>query len=146
MISIGYKGVAIPGTEEWFDQRQGTLNHTHGRVDASKSDRIGGLYTSGWLKRGPSGIIGTNIADAKDTVATILHDLKESSLESQSKNPPSSLEDLLQERGVVVVDWQAYQKINAKEIDEVHKRHPDQPREKLTTRAALLEAAVGRTV
>ena len=41
---------------------------------------VGGLYCSGWLKRGPSGIIGSNIADARETVGALLHDEKESGL------------------------------------------------------------------
>jgi NADPH-dependent glutamate synthase beta subunit-like oxidoreductase len=65
--------VAIPGTEPWFDESRGILTNTHGLVDAAM-DELAGLYVSGWLKRGSTGIIGTNIADAEDTVASIVHD------------------------------------------------------------------------
>jgi NADPH-dependent glutamate synthase beta subunit-like oxidoreductase len=63
-VSIGYKGVAIEGSEPWFDESRGVMKNQHGLVDAANSDmNMGGLYVSGWLKRGPSGIIGTNIGD-----------------------------------------------------------------------------------
>ena len=58
---------------------RGVLRNHHGRVDEateSTGGSLGGLYAAGWIKRGPCGIIGTNISDAKDTVATIVHDLK----------------------------------------------------------------------
>ena len=137
LVSIGYKGVPIAGTEPWFDEQRGVLKNTHGLVDASTEDS-GGLYTAGWLKRGPSGIIGTNIPDAKDTVSTILHDMERT---IPQLTDSSSIQNLLDERGVKVVDWQAYQRIDTAEQNEERKRHPDQPREKLTTTDELLQAA-----
>lgn len=139
-MSIGYKGVAIDGTEPWFDESKGILKNIHGLVD-SASDELGGLYSSGWLKRGPSGIIGTNISDAKDTVATILHDIKSSSPKSSSDVNP--LQELLEERGVEYVNWEAYQRIDAAETNVHHKRNTEQPREKFTTREELLQIAKG---
>jgi NADPH-dependent glutamate synthase beta subunit-like oxidoreductase len=130
--------VAIPGTEPWFDESLGVLTNTHGLVDAA-TDELGGLYVSGWLKRGPTGIIGTNIADAKDTVASIVHDIQ--SPASPKPQSSSSLQDLLQERGVKVVDWEAYQRIDATETSDERRRHPEQPREKITALQELLNVA-----
>jgi NADPH-dependent glutamate synthase beta subunit-like oxidoreductase len=110
--------------------------NTHGKVDDSK-DGLGGLYVSGWLKRGPSGIIGTNIADAKDTVASITKDLEGQTIKSHD----TSLHYLLKERGVKVVDWSAYERIDATETDEARKRSREQPREKLTSIDEMLRAA-----
>jgi NADPH-dependent glutamate synthase beta subunit-like oxidoreductase len=137
--------VAIEGTEPWFDDSRGILTNTHGLVDAS-TDTLGGLYVSGWLKRGPSGIIGTNIGDAKDTVATIVHDVQESSMSSpkhhDDNESSTSLSQLLQERGVAAVDWNAYQKIDAAETSDKRKRNSEQPREKITSREELLQVAL----
>ena len=139
-MSIGYKGVAIEGTEPWFDQSKGTLKNTHGLVDPP-TDAMGGLYTAGWLKRGPSGIIGTNIPDAKDTVASMLHDIPTLPPKAPSDSQSHQLEDLLKERGVEYLDWDGYQRIDIVESSLHHKRHPDQPREKITSRQELLDIA-----
>ena len=66
-----------------FDEKKGIVRNTHGRVD---DDKKGGLYVSGWLKRGPSGIIGTNITDAKDTVASIIKDIEDETIRYQENN------------------------------------------------------------
>ena len=138
-MSIGYKGVAIDGTEPWFDTSKGILTNTHGLVDPS-TDELGGLFVSGWLKRGPSGIIGTNIPDAKDTVAMILKEMNENT--GRTTTSTSSLSELLQERGVNVVNWTAYQKIDAAETDDESKRNVEQPREKVVSREELLRIAL----
>ena len=142
LVSIGYKGVAIEGTEPWFDQSLGILKNNHGLVDPP-TDELGGLYTAGWLKRGPSGIIGTNIADAKDTVTSMLHDMATRSPKVSSDSSAHELKELLQERGVDYVDWDGYQRIEVAESSSQHKRHPDQPREKITSRQELLVVARG---
>lgn len=105
------------------------MTNVNGLIDAP-NDGLGGLYTSGWLKRGPSGIIGSNIADAKDTVASIVHDAVSLSPKSEER---VRLLALLKERGVRVVDWNAYKRIDRKEQSEELKRHLQQPREKITT-------------
>lgn len=138
LISIGYKGVALPGLEEaeLFDSRRGVVVNTHGKADDSK-DGLGGLYVAGWLKRGPSGIIGTNISDAKDTVASIAKDLVNQAIKADG----ISLKSLLEKRGVKVVDWDAYERIDATETDDSRKRSKDQPREKLHSIDEMLRAA-----
>jgi hypothetical protein len=137
------------------------MNNQHGLVDATTSN-MGGLYVSGWLKRGPSGIIGTNIGDAKDTVATILKDLVEESVgvvddvvapplrpkevkmtssDDSSRTTITTLDELLKKRNVQVVDWTSLEKIEAAETSKERKRSPEQPREKITTRDELLAIA-----
>jgi NADPH-dependent glutamate synthase beta subunit-like oxidoreductase len=152
LVSIGYKGVSIPGTEQWFDGTRGVMKNKHGRVDrgeassSTSNNKLAGLYVSGWLKRGPTGIIGTNITDAKDTVATILHDLhkERETLQQQQQPTPEkrgTLAELLRQRSVAVVDWDGVQRIEAVEASENRKRTPRQLREKLTKRDELLQAA-----
>ena len=147
LISIGYKGVPIPGTEQWFDNSRGILTNTHGLVDKS-TPTLGGLYVSGWLKRGPSGIIGTNIADSKDTVATIIENIKQSpypkNTHSNDDDDSKSLLDLFQEYNIKAVDWNGYQKIEAFENSKGQKRNQEQPREKITSRMEQLEVAFSK--
>lgn len=78
IVSVGYKAEPVPGLENFFDSKSGTVRHFRGKVDDSAggaSFHKGALYVTGWLKRGPTGIIGTNIADAKETVGSVLTDL-----------------------------------------------------------------------
>ena len=135
LLSIGYKGVALPGIEEYFDDARGVVCHEQGKVD-SPNECKGGLYVSGWLKRGPTGIIGTNITDAKDTVATILEDLQHL---QQRFLPKDDVIALLEQRGVQVVKWEEYQNIN--NVEKTSKRSTDQPRNKLVGLDTQLKAA-----
>jgi NADPH-dependent glutamate synthase beta chain and related oxidoreductases len=134
LVSIGYKGVKLPGMDKsLFDDRRGIVRNTHGKV-------IDNLYVSGWLKRGPSGIIGTNIMDAKDTVSSILKDLEEETSTGSDKmvKGRKGLGELLLERGVRYVDWPSYQRIDAAEMDPLRLRTKNQPREKITSVEEML--------
>ena len=137
LVSIGYKGVAIEGSEPWFEASRGILRNQNGLVDPA-TEILGGLYVSGWLKRGPSGIIGTNITDAKDTVTTILHDLKSIHL----KTVDTKVEDLLTQRNIQFINWAGVEKIEAAETSRSRKRNQDQPREKITSRPEFLKVAL----
>jgi ferredoxin/flavodoxin---NADP+ reductase len=66
--SVGYRGVATPGLP--FDEKRGTIPNTDGRIDGSRNE-----YVVGWIKRGPSGVIGTNKKDSQDTIDTLIADL-----------------------------------------------------------------------
>jgi NADPH-dependent glutamate synthase beta subunit-like oxidoreductase len=108
----------------------------HGRIEGASS-QLGGLYTSGWLKRGPSGIIGTNIGDAKNTVSSIVHDLESS--ESEARCTSGDLKSLLDERNVDVVRWDGYMRIEDEERNT--RRSASQPREKITDIDEMLRTA-----
>lgn len=133
LVSIGYKGVLLPGLEQWFDEGRGVLLNRNGRVDPPTAD-LGGLYAAGWIKRGPSGIIGTNIPDAKDTVATIVSDL-----DGYDRAREGSIGELLDLRNVTVVDWDGYRRIDERE--KTDKRSELQPREKITSVKLQLDIA-----
>ncbi|CAM3905513.1 FAD/NAD(P)-binding protein [Deinococcus frigens] len=99
--SVGYRGVALPGVP--FDDRRGVIPNTEGRVEGRT-----GEYTSGWIKRGPSGVIGTNRKDATDTVAHLIADAGTLPVAEQASR--ADVDALLKERGVDVytfADWQA---------------------------------------
>jgi adrenodoxin-NADP+ reductase len=76
---------------------------------------VPGLYVCGWLKRGPTGIIGTNLTDAEETVHSIAQD--EGALRWNSPGWPA-LQQLLQQRGVRAVTWDAWQRLDAHEVAE----------------------------
>ena len=75
--SVGYRGVELPGVP--FDTSAGTIPNEGGRVEP-------GLYVAGWIKRGPSGVIGTNKKDATETVALLLEDARA----VRSRQPPAT--------------------------------------------------------
>jgi len=137
LVSIGYKSIALNGIERWFDVERNILKHEHGRVDGATST-LGGLYTAGWLKRGPTGIIGTNIGDARDTVATILTDLSDLDSFADARNSADILSEL-KGRGIQVVEWEGYRRIE--EQESARRRSNSQPREKIVRIEEQLEAA-----
>jgi ferredoxin--NADP+ reductase len=136
--SIGYRGVALPGVP--FDERRGAIPHEHGRViDPDTGTPVRGEYTVGWIKRGPSGVIGTNKKDAHDTVDSLLADLDEGALLEPSDASPEAVEALVTERRpdhVTYAGWQAIDRAE-RSAGEPHER----PRVKLCTFEALLAAA-----
>ncbi len=126
--SVGYHGVPLPGVP--FDERSGTIPNEGGRVEP-------GVYVAGWIKRGPSGVIGTNKKDATETVALLLEDAANGRLPHRSES--RDLVDLLSERGgspVLYAGWEA--------IDRVEKAAGEpagRPRIKLSSWDELLAAA-----
>jgi len=117
--SVGYKSEPVPGLEpEFFDDRRAVVCNQRGRVTSTASDATvkTGLYVTGWLKRGPSGIIGTNIADAKETVESVLTDLESGMIAPvpASGGDISPLRELLAP-DVNVVDWAGFRRIDAEE-------------------------------
>ncbi|MBK5232610.1 MAG: NADP oxidoreductase [Thermoleophilia bacterium] len=113
--SVGYTGIPIPGIP--FDQKRGTILNQHGRVleEHGGSHRTG-HYTAGWIKRGPSGVIGTNKKDAQETVTHLLEDVAVSQLLEPTSPDPNAIEALLQERGVHYVSFSGWEKIDQAEV------------------------------
>ncbi|PTR31340.1 ferredoxin--NADP+ reductase [Rhodococcus sp. OK519] len=72
--SIGYRGRPLPGVP--FDERRGVIPNDRGRVVVGAGETVDGVYVTGWIKRGPSGVIGTNKTCAKETVARIVEDFE----------------------------------------------------------------------
>jgi ferredoxin/flavodoxin---NADP+ reductase len=125
--SVGYRGVALPGLP--FDEDAHTIPNEGGRVEP-------GLYAAGWIKRGPSGVIGTNKKDAAETIQLLLEDARAGRLPARGDG---SLEELLEERGVDAVLYAGWEAIDRAEkaAGEPHGR----PRVKLTAWDELLAAA-----
>ena len=136
--SVGYTGIPIDGVP--FDEKRGTILNQHGRVleEHGGMHRIG-HYTAGWIKRGPSGVIGTNKKDAQETVNHLLEDVGNGDLLSPSNPDPNRIETLLKERGANYVSFSGWQKIDREEIGrgEPHGR----PRVKFVKIDEMLEHA-----
>jgi ferredoxin/flavodoxin---NADP+ reductase len=132
--SVGYHGVGVPGAP--FDQRAGTMPNDDGRVLGEDGSPIPGLYCAGWIKRGPTGVIGTNKKDATETVEHLLEDARAGRLPAPSGE---SLDALLAERGLEVVMYSGWESIDQAEkaLGEPHGR----PRIKLATWDELLDAS-----
>jgi ferredoxin--NADP+ reductase len=132
--SVGYRGLPLPDVP--FDERSGTIPHAEGRVQRDGAVAPG-EYVVGWIKRGPSGVIGTNKGDAKETVSRLLDDLDE--LPRRLLSDPDSIVSLLEERGVGVVTWAGWQAIDAAE--KALGAAAGRTRVKIADREALLTAA-----
>ena len=135
--SVGYRGVALPGVP--FDDRTATIPNIGGRALDEAGVPIPGLYVAGWIKRGPTGVIGTNKRDATETVAVLLEDAREGRLPRATGD--LTLETLLAERGIEAVVYAGWAAIDVLERGrgEPHGR----PRIKLATWDELLAAARG---
>ncbi len=105
--SIGYKGVALPGVP--FDAAHGIIPNQLGRVTNASGTVQSGEYVVGWIKRGPSGIIGTNKPDAQETAQQLVADEKVGALLRPKLPSRISLEALLQARGIRYVTYQDWQ-------------------------------------
>ena len=135
--SIGYRGTALDGVP--FDERRAVIPNDRGRVLGARGEPVPGVFAVGWIKRGPTGIIGTNKRDAQETVDNVLADLEAGRLLQPSDPDRDSLEELLDERKPGHVTYEGWAAIDSHErgAGEPHGR----PRVKLTTAEALLEAA-----
>lgn len=133
--SVGYKGVPLPGVS--FDERAGIIPNRKGRCLAGE-DPLPGMYVTGWIKRGPSGIIGTNRADSVETVESILEDL--SKVPASPKPGAAGLRDILRAQGVRIVSYHEWQTIDAAERSRGQPQ--GKPREKFTFVPEMM-AAIG---
>jgi ferredoxin--NADP+ reductase len=125
--SVGYRGVALPGVP--FDEERGTIANDRGRVAP-------GVYAAGWIKRGPSGVIGTNKKDATETVELLLEDLRDG---PRKYRPAGEIERLLAGRGVRLVLYPGWASID--EHERAAGEPLGRPRVKLCTWDELLAAA-----
>jgi ferredoxin/flavodoxin---NADP+ reductase len=134
--SIGYKGVPLQGLP--FDERRGTIPNELGRI-RGEDGPVTGEYVVGWIKRGPTGIIGTNKRDAQETVDRVIEDLAEGRLLEPSDPDRDSLEQLLDERKPEHVTYAGWEAIDEQERGAGEPQ--GRPRVKLTRFEQLLEAA-----
>ena len=132
--SIGYKGVPIPGVP--FDQRRGIIPNIDGRVMDENNSPVPGLYVAGWIKRGPTGIIGTNRADSVATVKSMTDDLNKLAT-SPEKQGGRAVMALLENAGIRYVSFSDWKIIDQSEI--ARGAPIEKPREKYTTVQEMLD-------
>jgi ferredoxin/flavodoxin---NADP+ reductase len=132
--SVGYRGVGVAGVP--FDERTGTMPNEGGRVLDDGGRPIPGLYCAGWIKRGPTGVIGTNKKDATETVELLLEDARAGRLSERSGE---DVVDLLAARSTEVVMYAGWEAID--ELEKARGSEQGRPRVKLCSWDELLAAA-----
>jgi ferredoxin--NADP+ reductase len=139
--SIGYRGVPIPDVP--FDARRGLIRNLGGRVVEEDGAPAVGEYAVGWIKRGPSGVIGTNKKDAHETVDLLLADRDAGRLGTPEEElaDGEAVATWLSERVPHLVTWDGWKTIDAHEraLGEPHSR----PRVKLVRVPEMLDVAHG---
>jgi ferredoxin/flavodoxin---NADP+ reductase len=142
--AIGYRGIPLPRVP--FDERGGVIPNEAGRVrDPESGHALAGEYVVGWIKRGPSGVIGTNKKDAQETVDAMVADLASANGAAHAPEAPDAeaIEALLRERQPELVTYSGWEAIDR------HERalgEPDgRPRVKVTSIEEMLRIAAAET-
>jgi ferredoxin--NADP+ reductase len=131
--SVGYRAVPLPDVP--FDERHFVLPTERGRVLSLEGERVPGVYAVGWIKRGPTGVLGTNKRDAEETIACLAEDLAAGVL----PDPDEPIDALLRERKPELVDVAGWRAIDAHELEAG--RAAERPRVKLASRDELRAVA-----
>lgn len=135
--AVGFRGRAAPGLP--FDSSAGIIPNDRGRVvDPATGHALPGLYCTGWIKRGPTGVIGTNRADSAETVASLLSDVAGHRL-PDPPDSPMQLVELLRRRQPDLVDASGWWRID--EAERSAGRASGRSRVKLVNAHDLLHAA-----
>lgn len=138
--SIGYRGQPMTGLP--FDDRRGAVPNENGRViDPETGTRVPGVYVAGWIKRGPTGVIGTNKYCSAETVRMLTDDFAAGRLNDPGDR--EGMDRLIAERALGVVDYLGWQRIDKTERAEG--RTAGRLRTKLITVGSMLAAARGET-
>jgi ferredoxin--NADP+ reductase len=134
--SVGYRGLPLP--EMPYNKRKGTVPNEQGRVvDPESGETFDRLYVAGWAKRGPTGVIGTNKADAVETVASLLEDARSVEEGFASRPDPEETDKLLKAKGVQCVSYDDWCRIEA--LEEERGEKEGRPRVKFLRAEEMLE-------
>lgn len=137
--SVGHRGRPVRGVP--FDSRRAVIPNRGGRVLAEPDgDVIAGVYVTGWIKRGPSGVIGSNKRCARETVGNLVADVLSTVIAPAPAR--AEFDRLLQSRQPNVIDFQGWQRID--EAERLAGHRAGRPRVKLTSDAAMLRIINGR--
>jgi len=138
--SVGYRGVPLSGVP--FNESWGVILNDKGRVlDPRTKEPLVGEYTAGWIKRGPTGVIGTNKPDAAETVECMFEDLARGAVLEPAHPEAAAADTLVRQRQPSFVSYDDWLKLDALEV--AHGRAQGRPRVKLTSVEEML-AALGR--
>ena len=133
--SVGYHGVPLEGVP--FDRKRGVVPNDSGRVIDGAAP-VRGLYVSGWIKRGPSGVIGTNKSDAADTVEAIMADIAQGSIGAPADASAEAAAAMVRAKQPRVVTYDDWRKLDA--IETAAGKPAGRPRRKLVTIEEMLAA------
>jgi ferredoxin/flavodoxin---NADP+ reductase len=135
--SVGYRGVPLPGVP--FDEKWGVVLNEKGRVlDPDTKHPLPGEYTAGWIKRGPTGVIGTNKPDASETVAGMLEDVAAGATLVPAEPEADAAERLVRQRQPHYVSYEDWLRLN--ELEVTRGRAQGRPRVKFTRVDEMLAA------
>ena len=136
--SVGYRGVPLPGLP--FYEAWGIIPNEQGRVlrEQDSAEALAGLYVVGWIKRGPSGVIGTNKPDSVETVMMLLEDLAAERLWQPCAASPAAMDALLCQRGLRPVSFADWQRLDA--LEQERGAELGRPRLKYSRVADMLAA------
>ena len=132
--SVGYRGVPLPQVP--FDDQRGIVPNTGGRVTTNEGTPLAGLYVSGWIKRGPSGVIGTNKPDGKETADAMLEDADAGRVFTPETPDPAAADAMIRKRQPQVVTYSDWQRLDAEEVARGEKA--GRPRVKFTDTEEML--------
>ena len=134
--SVGYLGSAVPGIP--FDAKSGVICNSQGRIlDPKTQEFLIGMYTSGWIKRGPTGVIGTNKEDSIETINCLIEDVKEGKMLSPSNKGSSKVEELVRSRQPDLFTFDDWKRIDNMEI--ANGDLVGRPRVKFTSTLSMLK-------
>jgi ferredoxin--NADP+ reductase len=135
--SVGYRGVPVAGVP--FDEHSGVIPNELGRViDLTTKAQVTGTYVCGWIKRGPSGVIGTNKKDGTETATAMLEDAASSATLKPTRPDPAVIDALVRARRPDLVTFEDWIRLDAVEV--ARGEGEGRPRFKLTTREEVKEA------
>ncbi len=132
--AVGYRSLPLP--EVPFDERAGIVPNAAGRVRDASGATLPGLYVAGWVKRGPTGLIGSNKPDGAETAAAMVADLPATA--PAPEPAPAAIDRRLAERGVRVVDFAGWKRLDRLEVERG--KAAGRPRVKLGSLAEMLAA------
>lgn len=113
--AVGYFGSALP--EIPFNDKRGVITNEEGRVLDIEGNHISGLYCTGWIKRGPVGLIGHTKSDASETIRHLTEDAENLEAFATATLPaPEAITEFLAERGVDFIEWSGWQLLDAYEL------------------------------
>ncbi len=135
--SVGYRGAPLP--EVPFHESWGTIENDKGRIQTKEGERLSGMYTAGWIKRGPTGVIGTNKTCARETVNCMVEDLESGAHFNPANPAPEAMEALLRKRQPDFVTYAGWEKIDAEELSRGEAT--GRPRVKLTNIQTMVDIA-----
>lgn len=134
--AVGYFGSALPGVP--FDQRQGIIPNHEGQVIDDDNRIVPGVYATGWIKRGPVGLIGHTKSDAMETVKHLVKD--QASWWSPEAPDEASVLELMESRGIRFTNLDGWHKLDAKELELGSARGRE--RLKVVPREEMLETSL----